>query len=313
MASVFDPNQKLTRENFKDLPPLCTDGAWGTEMQKLGAKPGQMCDTWNVEEPDKVYSVAKSYVDAGSRIILTNTFNSNRIVLAKHGMAARAAELSRAGAEISKRAAQCKAYVAASIGPCGKMVMMGEIDPQEVEDAAAEQAKAFAEGGADAIVIETQSDLVEAEAALKGCLRACDLPVGLSFTFDSGANNDRTMMGVTIQQVCEMGKANGASFVGANCGAGIETFVNIARMFDECGSGLPIWVKGNAGKPEVDHATGKTTYKAAPEVYARVVAPLLQAGARFIGGCCGSNPSHIAAIAQALAGLNKGCSCGCQR
>ncbi|HOE64904.1 MAG TPA: homocysteine S-methyltransferase family protein [Candidatus Hydrogenedentes bacterium] len=296
----FDASVKLTKANFNDLPPLCTDGAWGTEMQKLGARPGQMCDVWNVEQPDKVFSVAKGYVDAGSQVILTNTFNSNRIVLAKHNMAARAAEFSREGAAISKKAASGKAYVFASIGPCGKIVMMGEIDPAEVEEAAAEQAKAFAEGGADAIVIETQSDLVEAEAAIKGVLRAVDLPVGLSFTFDSGANNDFTMMGASIPQVCDLAKQYGASFVGANCGAGIETFVNIAQEFAACGTGIPVWVKGNAGKPELDDS-GRTVYRAKPEVYSAVVNDLLGAGAKFIGGCCGSSPDHIRAVAQAMA------------
>lgn len=296
----FDANVKLTRANFSDLPPLCTDGAWGTEMQKLGAAPGQMCDVWNIEQPEKVLSVAQGYVDAGSQVILTNTFNSNRIVLAKHDMANRAAEFSRAGAAISKKAAKGKAYVFASIGPCGKLVMMGEIDPAEVEDAAAEQARAFAEGGADAIVIETQSDLVEAEAALKGVLRAVDLPAGLSFTFDSGENHDHTMMGASISEVCYLAQQYRVNFVGANCGAGIETFVHIAQQFAACETSIPIWVKGNAGRPELDD-NGRTVYRAKPEVYASVVDDLLAAGARFIGGCCGSSPEHIRAVAQAMA------------
>lgn len=296
---AFDPNVKLTKANFKSLPPLCTDGAWGTEMAKRGAKPGQMCDTWNVEEPDKVLSVAQGYVDAGSQVILTNTFNSNRIVLAKHGIADRAYELSKAGAEISRRAAQGKAYVFASLGPCGKIVMMGEIDPAEVTESAAEQARAFADGGADAIVIETQSDLAEAEAAVQGVLKACDLPVGFSFTFDAGENNDRTMMGVSIPEVYELAKKYGASFVGANCGAGIETFVNIAKQFAACGTDIPIWVKGNAGKAQVDDS-GKTVYKALPQAYSDAVPELLAAGAKFIGGCCGSSPEHIKAVAQAM-------------
>jgi 5-methyltetrahydrofolate--homocysteine methyltransferase len=296
----FDANVKLTKENFKNLPPLCTDGAWGTEMQKLGAQPGQMCDVWNTEAPEKVLSVAKGYLDAGSQVILTNTFNSNRVVLAKHHIAERAFELSREGAAISKKAAQGKAYVFASIGPCGKLVMMGEIDPAEVEEAAAEQAKAFEEGGADAIVIETQSDLVEVEAMAKGVLRATNLPFGFSFTFDCGECNDRTMMGVSIPEVYSLAKQCGASFAGANCGAGIETFAAIARAFTACGSDMPVWVKGNAGKPEID-VDGKTVYRAKPEVYSGVVGELLDAGAKFIGGCCGSSPDHIRAVAQAMA------------
>lgn len=297
---LFDPNRKLTRESFKDLPPLCTDGAWGTEMQKLGAMPGQMSDIWNIEEPDKVFSVAKSYVDAGSQIILTNTFCSNRIELAKHGMADRAYELTRAGAAISKRAALGKAYVFGSIGPCGKMVMMGEISEKEVEEAAAEQARAMAEGGADAIVVETQTDLMEAEAALRGCLSACDLPVGVSFTFDAGKDNSFTMMGVNPEKAYAMAKRVGVSFVGANCGVGIESFVHIAQLYSAAGSDFPLWIKGNAGIPTLG-PDGRSVYSAPPEVYSGVVEPLLASGAHFIGGCCGSNPDHIRAIAQKMA------------
>ena len=295
----FDPNVKLTKENFPELPPLCTDGAWGTEMAKLGAQPGQMCDTWNLDAPDKVLTVANAYVDAGAQIILTNTFNSNRIVLAKHDLADRAFDITKAGAEISRKAAQGRAYVFGSIGPCGKIVMMGEVAPEEVEESAAEQAKALEDGGADAIVIETQSDLQEVEAALHGALSGSSLPVGVSLTFDAGENNEFTMMGVSIPQAYETAKSFGASFVGANCGAGITTFVSIAEMFAECGSELPIWVKGNAGKPEID-ASGNTVYTAPPETYANVVGDLLKAGARFIGGCCGSSPDHVRAIADAM-------------
>jgi 5-methyltetrahydrofolate--homocysteine methyltransferase len=285
------------------VTPLLTDGAWGTEMQKLGAKPGEMCDLWNVEHPDRVLSVAKAYVDAGSNIILTNTFNCNRIVLEKHGMASRVAELCKAGAEVSKKAAAGKAYVFASLGPTGKMVTMGELDPAEVEEIYAEQAAALAAGGADALLIETQSDLEEAQAGIKGCLKASNLPVGVSFTFDSGKENDRTMMGVSIPQAYAMALETGASFVGANCGAGIETFVGIAEKFRACGDELPIWIKGNAGRPEIDHATGKTVYRAVPQVYADAVDGLLAAGAKFIGGCCGSSPAHIKAMADKLAAV----------
>lgn len=300
----FDPNAKLTRENFRDLPPLLTDGAWGTEMQKLGAKPGEMCDLWNVEHPERVLTVAKSYVDAGSHVILTNTFNSNRIVLGRHGLEARVAELSKAGAEISKRAAAGKAYVFASIGPTGKMVSMDELSQEEVAEIIAEQAVALAAGGADAIVIETQTDIAEAEAGLQACMKACTIPIGLSFTFDSGKEGDRTMMGVSIEDAYAVAVDNGASFVGANCGAGIETFVKLADKFAACGKDLPIWIKGNAGMPTVD-GQGKTIYKALPQVYADAVEPLLAAGARFIGGCCGSSPAHIKAMADKLAALSK--------
>jgi 5-methyltetrahydrofolate--homocysteine methyltransferase len=295
----FDATMKLTHENLNDLPPLCTDGAWGTEMAKRGGDPGHLCDLWNLEKPDTVEAVATDYVAAGAQIILTNTFNSNPIALQRHNLAGKAEELNRVGAELSKRAAAGKAYVFASMGPCGKMVMMGDADPAEVEEAAAQQAAALAAGGADAIVIETQSDIAEAEAILKGALRGSGLPVGVSFTFDSGENNDKTMMGVSIEQAYAMAKSMGAAFVGANCGAGIDTFPNIARQYAASGSELPIWVKGNAGLPETDNL-GNMTFRAKPELYAQTVPELLEAGARFIGGCCGSTPDHVRAIAQAI-------------
>jgi methionine synthase I (cobalamin-dependent) len=296
---AFDPTQKLTRENFAGLPPLTLDGAWGTEMARRGAEPGQMCDPWNLEKPETVFEVAKAYVDAGAQVILTNTFNSNRPTLERHGLADQTGALCRAGAEVSKRAAEGKAYVFASVGPVGKIVMMGEISADEVTASSEEQAAALAEGGADAIVIETQTDLVEAEAILTGCLKACDLPVGVSFTFDSGPDHDMTMMGVSVAQAYELARGIGASFVGANCGAGISTFPAIARAYRACGEELPIWIKGNAGLPEVDE-NGQTVFRAGPDVYRAATPEILEAGARFVGGCCGSTPDHIRAVADAM-------------
>ncbi len=292
---AFDPGLKLTRDNFFSVPPLCCDGAWGTECQKLGGRPGELFEAWNVEAPEKVFSVASGYVKAGAQIILTNTFTGNRFALERHEAASRVAELSKAGAEISKRAAAGKAYVFASLGPVGKLVSMGELDATEAEDAYAEQAAALAAGGADALVVETQTDLAEAEAGIKGCLKATDLPVGVSFSFDSGKNGAFTMMGVSVDQAYSMARDTGASFVGANCGRGIDTYVEIAKLFQQCGDAIPIWIKGNAGLPEIDDA-GNTVYRAGPEVFAKAVPELLNAGVRFIGGCCGSAPEHIQAI-----------------
>jgi 5-methyltetrahydrofolate--homocysteine methyltransferase len=301
---AFDATRKLTRENFSDLPVLPSDGAWGTELMKLGGKAGEVKDLWNLEAPEKVFQVAKAYVDAGARVILTNTFSANRIVLERHGASARAADVSRAGAEISKRAAAGKAYVFASIGPTGKLVSMGQLDASVAEEVFAEQAAALEAGGADAIVVETQSDLEEAKAALKGCLRATRIPVGVSFTFDSGKEKDRTMMGVSVEQTWSLARECKASFVGANCGLGIESYIPVARKFAACGKDIPIWIKGNAGKPELGPG-GSTVYRATPDVFAKAVGPLVEAGARFIGGCCGSTPEHIRALVAALSARRK--------
>ncbi|MBI4986853.1 MAG: homocysteine S-methyltransferase family protein [Rhodocyclales bacterium] len=290
---------KLTRENFSALPLSPTDGAWGTELMKQGGPSAELKDLWNVSAPDKVLAVARSYVDAGARIILTNTFSSNRIVLERHGAAGRSTELTRAGAAISRQAAGDRALVFGSIGPTGKLVSMKQLAVADAEAAFAEQAAALAAGGADAIVIETMADLEEAKAALRACLAACDLPVGVSFTFDSGKDKNRTMMGVTTAQAWQAARDGGASFVGANCGIGIDAYIKVARELAQNGAELPLWIKGNAGRPEMA-ADGSTHYKAGPEDFSRAVPELVAAGVRFIGGCCGSTPAHVRAIVAAI-------------
>ena len=289
----------LTRENFSQLPLSPTDGAWGTELMKLGGASTELKDLWNVAAPEKVLQVARSYVDAGARIILTNTFSANRIVLARHGAPERSAEVSRAGAAISRQAAGDRALVFGSIGPTGKLVSMKQLAVAEAEAAFAEQAAALAEGGADAIVIETMADIEEAKAALRACLGACNLPVGVSFTFDSGKEKNRTMMGVSPAQAWKAAREGGASFVGANCGIGIDGYVKVARELAQCGTELPLWIKGNAGLPRMA-ADGSTHYTAGPEDFGRAVPELVAAGVRFIGGCCGSTPAHVAAIVAAI-------------
>jgi 5-methyltetrahydrofolate--homocysteine methyltransferase len=293
--------ERLTRAEFAALPVTCTDGAWGTELAALCARPGELTDGWNLSAPEKVLAVAAAYVDAGAQVILTNTFSSNRVALQRHRVDASAPSLTRAGAEISRRAAGTRARVFGSIGPTGKMIALKTIDAATIADAAAEQARALADGGVDAIVVETQSALEDARAALEGALSACDLPVGVTFSFDSGKDRTRTMMGVRAVQAYEMARAAGASFVGANCGVGIEAVLEVARQFCACGGELPVWVKGNAGTPTAGPG-GATRYQAPVDLYARHAPALVEVGVRFIGGCCGSTPAHIAALAAYLRG-----------
>jgi methionine synthase I (cobalamin-dependent) len=290
---------RLTRDNFGDLGLSPTDGAWGTELMKLGGASTELKDLWNISAPDKVLQVARSYVDAGARIILTNTFSANAIMLDRHGASGRSTEVTRAGAAISRQAAGNRALVFGSIGPTGKLVSLKQISTDETEAAFAEQALALADGGADAIIIETMADLAEAQAALRACVSSCDLPIGVSFTFDSGKQKNRTMMGITPAQAWQMAREGGASFIGANCGVGIDAYVNIAHDYAACGSELPIWIKGNAGRPEME-ADGSVHYRAGPEDFSRAVPELVATGVRFIGGCCGSTPAHVQAIAKAI-------------
>ncbi len=283
-------------EELLTATPVLTDGAWGTQLQARGLTPGECPDQWNLTRPAEVEEVARAYVEAGSRVILSNTFGSNRVALAGHGLAAKAAEINRAGAAISRRAAAGRAKVFASIGPSGKILMSGETTEDELRAAFAEQARALAEGGADALVVETMSDLAEARIALEAA-KSTGLPVVACMVFDTGRNKDRTMMGATPEQAAGELTACGADVVGANCGVGIESYIAICRRL-KAATGRPIWIKANAGLPEL--IGGKTVWKMTPEAFAGFVPQLIQAGASFIGGCCGTSPEFIRAVAGAI-------------
>jgi methionine synthase I (cobalamin-dependent) len=268
---------------------LISDGAWGTELQARGLPPGAVPDAWNLSNPAAVESVARAYADAGSQVILTNTFRANAIAMEGDLDA-----INRAGVEISKRAAAGRALVFASIGPTGQMMLYG----QQATDAFAAQAASLAAAGADALLIETISDVDEARLAVAAA-KVADLPVIASFAFDSGKNKDRTMMGATPEDVAAAMVEAGADAVGANCGVGIEFAAAIcARLRAACD--LPLWIKPNAGLPTMQGDS--IHYDVTPGFFAGHYAALRDAGASFLGGCCGSNPDFIRALVAARCG-----------
>lgn len=269
------------------------DGAWGTELDRLGCPPGFCREEWNVTRPELVLSVARSYVAAGARIILTNTFGANRYVLERHGRADQVAAFNRAGAALSKQAAGNQARVFGSIGPSGKIVMMGEVDDGELYEAFREQACALAEGGADGLVVETMTELAEAVTAVRAA-KTTGLLVVASMTFDSGKERVNTMMGVTPAQAVKALTDAGADLIGCNCGIGIDNYVKVTAML-RAGTDKPIWVKANAGLPEIEG--GKVVYRVTPQEYAAKTRELAKAGANVIGGCCGTTPDFIKALA----------------
>ncbi|MDY6913673.1 MAG: homocysteine S-methyltransferase family protein [Planctomycetota bacterium] len=276
-----------------------TDGAWGTQLQRMGLPAGSPPELWNVENASAVEEVARGYVEAGSDVIITNTFGANRFVLQKHGAGERVGELAEAGAAISRRAAGTQAKVFGSVGPTGRIVMMQEVPAKELSAAYAEAAGALAGGGADAIVLETFNELADAEIALKAVRSACDLPVVVSMTFASGPDKTATMMGDSPADLVQMAKANAADAVGANCGTGPDKYVTIAEMLRQATTqDLPIWIKANAGLPQI--VDGETVFPMAPAEFASYVPKLITAGANFIGGCCGTTPEHIRAIRAAV-------------
>lgn len=277
-------------------PPVILDGAWGTQLQERGLPIGVCPDEWNLSHPEAVESVARDYVAAGSQVILTNTFGANRVVLEKYGLADRVASINRAGVEISRRAANGRAKVFASIGPTGVLLMMGEKTAADLEQAFAEQAEALAQAGADAAVIETMSDPNEAVLAVRAA-KAAGLVTVACMSFDSGQNRDRTMMGTTPEQAAEALTQAGADVIGANCGQGIEGYVAIARRL-KAATDRPIWIKANAGMPEI--VDGKATYVMKSDEFAAYAPQLVELGVAFIGGCCGTSPAFIAALRQRL-------------
>ena len=280
---------------LRSLPVIC-DGAWGTQLQERGLAAGECPDSWNLTHPDRVEEVARRYVEAGSQIILTNTFRANPITLADYGLAQQTAEINRAGAEISRRAAGDRALVFASMGPTGRLLVTGDVQEQDLRDAFLLQARALAEGGTDGIVIETMADLTEATVAAVAALET-GLPVIASMVFDSGKHKDRTMMGVTPEQAADALTKAGVTAVGANCGLGIAGYVPVCRKL-HAATDLPIWIKANAGMPTV--VSGVPVYATTPAEFSSYAAALVEAGASFIGGCCGTSPEYIGALALSL-------------
>lgn len=283
-------------EELLSRSPVLTDGAWGTQLQARGLPVGECPDEWNLSRPEIVGAVARGYVEAGSRIILTNTFGSNRHNLARHNLAERANKLNLAGVEISRRCADDRAFVFGSMGPSGAMLLSGEVAAEDLLEMFAEQAQSLSAAGVHGIVIETMSDLEEAKLAVTAARRT-GLPVVACMVFDSGKEGDRTMMGVTPEQAAQGLVEAGADVIGANCGQGIETFLPICKRL-HAATDRPIWIKPNAGLPEM--VDGRAVYKVKPEEFARHAPELVKAGANFVGGCCGTGPEFIRACREAL-------------
>lgn len=276
--------------------PILTDGAWGTELQERGLTIGQNPDVWNLRHPEIIRDIARAYVEAGSRIILTNTFGANRISLRRYLLEKNVEEINRRGVELSKACARDTTLVFASMGPSGKMFALGDITEEHLSDAFAEQASAIAAAGADGIVIETMSDLTEASIALRAAKKT-SLPVVVCMSFDSGREKDRTMMGITPEYAATVLTEIGADVLGINCGQGIDTLLPLCRRMQTV-SDLPLWIKANAGIPSL--VNGKAEYSISPKHFVDAAIELVGAGAHFIGGCCGTSPEFIHEISLRL-------------
>jgi 5-methyltetrahydrofolate--homocysteine methyltransferase len=276
---------------------IVADGAMGTMLQEVGLPTGASPEGWLMENPDPVRGVHRAYVEAGAELILTCTFGGTRARLERPGLADHVAEVNQRAAEIAREAAAGDAYVAGDIGPMGEFLApMGKITYEQAVEMFAEQAAALARAGVDALYIETMSDLNEARAAVEGAQQVeAGIPIFATFSFDS---HGRTNMGVSPEQAAEALLALGVDAFGANCGATLEMTEEAAAKMHETAPHMPIIVKPNAGRP---HMVGReVVYDATPEDMAKYARSFVALGARIVGGCCGSTPAHIAAIAAAV-------------
>lgn len=277
------------------------DGAMGTELMARGLPQGSCPEAWNIERSGIVKEVHRDYFEAGSDVVSTNSFGGSRIKLASHGLEAQAAELNLAAARLARAVALPGKYVAGSIGPTGKFLKpQGEFTEEEFRSAFAEQARALAEGGADVLLIETQYDLREALCALRGARAASRLPVFVTMTFNSMPRGFFTLMGDSVARSMKELEKEGARAVGANCTLNSEQMTGLVRAMRQ-ETALPLIAQANAGQPVIGK-DGNVSYSQGLEDYVRFVPDLVRAGANLIGGCCGTNPAFIRAMAQSLFG-----------
>jgi 5-methyltetrahydrofolate--homocysteine methyltransferase len=275
---------------------LVADGATGTTLQRAGLPPGAAPESWNLGNPDAIRALHRHYVEAGSDLILTNTFGGTRLRLEMEGLGDRVHEINLAAARLAREVAGDRAMVLGDIGPTGQLMLpMGAMSYEDAVAAFAEQAAALAEGGVDAILIETMSDLNEAKAAVEGVRQATDLPILVTMSFDT---HGRTMMGVKPADAARELWAMGVDVVGANCGRTLSENLEAIRQMRQALPEATLMAKPNAGLPRMQGS--ESIYDVTPETMADYAHQFAELGVKIFGGCCGSTPDHIKAVSAAL-------------
>jgi 5-methyltetrahydrofolate--homocysteine methyltransferase len=291
-------------QRFRDLiaegGPILADGAMGTMLFANGLQFGDPPEVWNLTQPDVIRRIQRGYLDAGSRIIMTNTFGGNRLRLGLHGLSERVDELNRTAAILARaevNAAGGSALVAGDIGPSGEIVQpLGTLDYDIAVDVFREQAASLVAGGVDLIWIETMSDLNEIKAAIDGVRRSAPgIALITTMTFDTRGH---TMMGVSPEQAIEALVAWGADAVGGNCGNGPDELLPVIERMHAADPDAVLVAKSNAGMPEL--VDMRAVYRADPQTMAAYGLQMHQAGARIVGACCGSSPDHLRAMHDTL-------------
>lgn len=296
----------MKRKSLMDelaVRPVCGDGAMGTLLMARGMASGACGMAWNTDRADDVKAIHDAYRAAGSQLITTNSFGGTRFVLDHHGRATDVRALNFAAAQVARAAAGEDAWVLGDVGPCGDFLEpVGDLTTDEVREAFREQIEALLAGGADAILVETMSDPAEMVCGIEASL-SCnpEVPVIGTYAFQKTATGEfRTMMGTPVTEAISRAVEAGAKIVGANCGASLDLddYVALCKEIAAAAGSAHVIIQPNAGAPrQVD---GATLYLATPQQMAETATRLIEAGAHIVGGCCGTTPAHLAAIAAVL-------------
>lgn len=281
------------------------DGAMGTQLISQGMAPGTCNDWLNVTSPEVVGRIHRAYLDAGSDAVITNTFGANRFALGRHGYADKVYEINKAGARVAREVAGDDRYVLGDVGPSGDFLQpLGNVSAGQLKEAFVEQARGLLDGGVDGFIIETMTALDELEIAIVSVQSVAQgVPVFGSMSFDKGAAGFRTMMGVDVSSAVSKMRSLGVDGMGFNCGtASLDEYVELAEQYavaaESEATEIILFAEPNAGKPEL--ADGEAIYRVTPSAFAEAAKKIVAAGMRIIGGCCGTAPDHIRAVAEAL-------------
>lgn len=275
------------------------DGAMGTELFRAGLPPGHCPEAWNEERPEAVAGIHRSYYEAGSLAVLTNSFGGNALKLAGYGLESRTFDLNFKAAQLARSVCPEGRYVGGSIGPTGKFLKpVGDLTEDQLLEAFRPQVGGLAAGGVDFLLIETQYDLKEAILALRAARETCSLPVMLTMTFNLTRRGYYTLMGVSPEAFVRAMEENTVEAFGANCTLSPADMIGLIRIMRSLSDG-PLIAQANAGQPRVG-PDGSTFYELGPAEYAGYIPELVEAGARVIGGCCGTSPEYIKKIAEKI-------------
>ena len=278
---------------------LISDGATGTYLQQHGLEPGGCPEAFNATHPDVVKGMAKAYFDAGSDMVLTNSFGGSKFMQKKYGFGDRVREFDRLAAEHARSQTPAGCYVIGSVGPTGEFLEpLGEVSEAEMYDAFVDQITALEEGGADGVVVETMTAVEESALAIRAAREHTNLTVIATMTFDKGPRGFFTMMGVTPERGVKELEDAGADIVGANCGNGIDVMVELARELRAATDGY-LLIHSNAGIPAIKG--GQIVYPETPTYMAERFETLVRdVGVNIVGGCCGTAPDHIRTLVETL-------------